>query len=405
MSSTLASAAIFPKDTVVKMLDTKGFKKAMKRNETSMVAFVAPWCGHCQRMAPEYSKAALGLYPLIPTYAIDCDADANKRLCHEEGVEGFPTIKLYPRGRYLGSMKYESERTASGFFYWASRRVPNHVKKIGQVDAIQSWVEDSAEGGLPRALLLTKEKKVPLLWSVLGNKYAGKIELASHRDRKGKSSVALGYEAGEPKSSKVIIYAPGSTTPVRYEGITKLDSLSKFFDSVIDGTADLKLVNQEAAAEEFVLDEAELEIQRQQEAQRIALAHGGFADLVDFEDALKKGYNPHAGAGQAYPGMMGDVPKKKKQTEAEAESTVEDGNVKEEQAAFVASPAEEPAPTATPEPSETEAAKKEETAQSIAEPEPEPTATPEPSEAAKEGEATSVSVEEPAIPTGLKDEL
>ncbi|KAJ3717834.1 hypothetical protein C8R42DRAFT_676719 [Lentinula raphanica] len=372
--STFVSAAIFPKDTVVKMLDPKGFRKVMKANETAMVAFVAPWCGHCQRMAPEYSKAALGLYPLIPTYAVDCDAEANKRLCHDQGVQGFPTVKLYPRGKQLDPITYESgDRSASSFFYFASRRVPNHVKKIGQLEGIEHWVEETAKSGKPRALLLTKEKIIPLLWTVLGNKFAGKIELASHRDRKGKSSVAMGYEAGEQKASKVIIYAPESTIPVRYEGINKLDSLSNFFQSVIDGTADLETVNKEASSEEFVPDEKELEIERKQEAQRIALAHGGFANFIDFEDALKKGHNPHGA--QGYPGMMGDIPKKKESesksgSKEATEPMVETGEAKA-QATFVASSAEEPAPsaTATPEPSEVP---KEETAAS----EPEPASAP-----------------------------
>jgi hypothetical protein len=39
---------------------------------------------HCQRMAPEYSKAAENLSPLIPFYAVDCDAELNKRLCAEQ---------------------------------------------------------------------------------------------------------------------------------------------------------------------------------------------------------------------------------------------------------------------------------------------------------------------------------
>lgn len=45
-------------------------------------------------MAPELSKAALGLHPLIPTYAVDCDAQKNKALCAEQGVQGFPTVKV-----------------------------------------------------------------------------------------------------------------------------------------------------------------------------------------------------------------------------------------------------------------------------------------------------------------------
>ena len=44
-------------------------------------------------MAPEFSQAALGVYPMIPFYAVDCDKQSNKRLCAEQGVHGFPTIK------------------------------------------------------------------------------------------------------------------------------------------------------------------------------------------------------------------------------------------------------------------------------------------------------------------------
>ena len=39
---------------------------------------------HCQKMVPEYSKAALGLHPLVPVYAVNCHAEKNKRLCAEQ---------------------------------------------------------------------------------------------------------------------------------------------------------------------------------------------------------------------------------------------------------------------------------------------------------------------------------
>jgi protein disulfide-isomerase A6 len=75
-----------------------------------------------------------------------------------------------------------------------------------------------------------------------------------------------------------------------YSGLNKFDSLSKFFDSVLDGTANLKVANEEAKAEEVVPNEEDIEIQQKQEAQRIALAHGGFADFIDFEEAIKNGH-------------------------------------------------------------------------------------------------------------------
>ncbi|KAG5219345.1 Thioredoxin domain-containing protein [Salix suchowensis] len=250
-------------------------------------------------MAPEYSRAALGLYPLVPMYAVDCDEQQNKRLCAEQGVQGFPTVKRHSNE----PITYDAgERTASAFFYWTSRRIPNTVTKLYHVEDIPGWVE-----------------------KVLGNKYQGQLELASHRDRRGKSSVKLGYEAGEKNQAKVLVYAAGSTKPVRFEGILKHDSLSKFFDSVIDGTADLTVANDEAKSEEFVPDEEELEIQRKQEAQRIALAHGGFSDLIDFEKAIKEGHGADFHDTHGFPGMMGDVPyaKKKEPTEEEKKRSAE----------------------------------------------------------------------------------
>ncbi|KAJ7272560.1 hypothetical protein B0H12DRAFT_1091017 [Mycena haematopus] len=342
----LVSAGIFPADSLVKMLDTKSFKKAMKANQTSLVAFVAPWCGHCQRLVPEYSKAALGLHPLIPFYAVDCDDDKNKRLCSEQGVQGFPTIKVFPRGQEHNPIVYDgAERTASALYYFVTRRLPVAYSKLYKTEDIAPWIEKTIDQ--KRTLLLTKDKKVPLLWQVLANKYQSLgLEFGYHRDRKGKSSVALGFEAGEKKESKVLLYSPGSTKPFRYEGLNKFDSLSKFFDSVLDGTADLTVANEEAKAEEYEPTEEELQIQLKQEAQKMALLHGGYADLIDFEKAIldKSAENYHDTNGFGSP-----PPLKKKANTPESESAkTESATTADETAATTATPTLEPEASATP---------------------------------------------------------
>lgn len=78
---------------------------------------------------------------------------------------------------------------------------------------------------------------------------------------------------------------------------------------MIDGTADLRIINQEAAKEEFVPDPDELEIERLQEEQKILLAHGGFADMAEFQEALKSGKGAEFHGKSGYPGMMGGPPK------------------------------------------------------------------------------------------------
>lgn len=59
------------------------------------VEFYAPWCGHCQRLAPEWKKVATNLKGLVSVGAIDCDIENNKGLCAMYEIKGFPTIKVF----------------------------------------------------------------------------------------------------------------------------------------------------------------------------------------------------------------------------------------------------------------------------------------------------------------------
>jgi protein disulfide-isomerase A6 len=43
-------------------------------------------------MAPEMSKAAIGLNPLIGTYGIDCDDEKNKKLCSQQVSVAHPPV-------------------------------------------------------------------------------------------------------------------------------------------------------------------------------------------------------------------------------------------------------------------------------------------------------------------------
>lgn len=59
------------------------------------VEFYAPWCGHCQKLAPEWKKAANNLKGMVTIAAVDCDVEANKALCGMYEIKGFPTIKVF----------------------------------------------------------------------------------------------------------------------------------------------------------------------------------------------------------------------------------------------------------------------------------------------------------------------
>lgn len=117
-------------------------------------------------------------------------------------------------------------------------------------------------------------------------------------------------------------------------GILKYESLVKFFDSLIDGTADLGAANAAARSEQFEPSPEEQEIEKAQEAQKIALAHGGFSDIIDFEEAIKKhgtGFHDTHGFGGSL-GDMRDMPMKKDKSEKDVddlEKTATDEAVEE----------------------------------------------------------------------------
>lgn len=88
----------------------------------------------------------------------------------------------------------------------------------------------------------------------------------------------------------------------------------------MDGTADLTQVVEEAKKEEYVQSDEEAEIERKQEAQRIALMHGGFTDMIDFEKAMLNGGADYHDT-NGYGGMMGSIPEHLKKKKEEVPET------------------------------------------------------------------------------------
>ncbi len=62
-------------------------------NDIWLVEFYAPWCGHCQSLAPEYEKAANALQGIVKIGAVDMTTDQS--VGSPYNIQGFPTIKFF----------------------------------------------------------------------------------------------------------------------------------------------------------------------------------------------------------------------------------------------------------------------------------------------------------------------
>ncbi len=70
-----------------------------------------------------------------------------------------------------------------------------------------------------------------------------------------------------------------------HAGVLKYKSISAFFDSILDGTADLTALKTHPPKESHKPTPDEDETERKQEAGREALLHGGFSDVDNLEKA------------------------------------------------------------------------------------------------------------------------
>jgi len=85
----------------VAKLGVDNFDDTIKSGVT-FVKFFAPWCGHCKRLAPTWEQLAEQYENEsdVTIGHVDCTSDdnKNKKICNDQGVNGFPTLIAFKDG-------------------------------------------------------------------------------------------------------------------------------------------------------------------------------------------------------------------------------------------------------------------------------------------------------------------
>lgn len=55
-------------------------------------------CGHCKHLAPVYEEVGKAFDNVADVIIAKVDADAEKELGSRFGIQGFPTLKFFPKG-------------------------------------------------------------------------------------------------------------------------------------------------------------------------------------------------------------------------------------------------------------------------------------------------------------------
>ncbi|XP_043246793.1 thioredoxin domain-containing protein 5 homolog [Amphibalanus amphitrite] len=90
-------------------LTGKTFKKATESG-SYFVKFYAPWCGHCQKLAPTWEKLAESLADDKSVNIAKIDCTTNRDTCSEYEVKGYPTLLWIQDGKKVA--KYQGDRSS-----------------------------------------------------------------------------------------------------------------------------------------------------------------------------------------------------------------------------------------------------------------------------------------------------
>lgn len=159
--------------SVVAPMDARKFN-SKSSDALHIVDFYAPWCGHCQELAPQYRRAALafdddGHEPKVQFYAVNCDEQ--RRMCgelgmsisaqqldgaphcisfpgrlsfrvtshprlipgHVAGIRGYPSVRAYFPKEDIDGEVFDGEHTPEAIEAWVSSlRAPAATVKLGR---------------------------------------------------------------------------------------------------------------------------------------------------------------------------------------------------------------------------------------------------------------------------------
>ncbi|KAI3631222.1 hypothetical protein MIR68_010712 [Amoeboaphelidium protococcarum] len=255
----LVAGSLYTKaDAVIELNQYNFEKKVLSSVEVWIVEFYAPWCGHCQRLAPEYKKAAGNLKGIVHFGAIDCDQDANKPLCGRYGIQGFPTIKIFPAsvkdGKASGNkgdkkaakqqqqqqkiaVDYQGQRTAKALIEAAVARLPSKFVEriIGSASSQSASASKKSGKSLEeffsinnstssKVILFTDKAQVSPLYKSLSLRFSRYFVFGQVN---GKKDVDLQQQFGISKLPSLIVIALDGQVSL-YNGALKAPDLRKY---------------------------------------------------------------------------------------------------------------------------------------------------------------------------------
>jgi len=215
----------------VEMLNDQTFKTEIGGDKDVIVAFTAPWCGHCKTLAPIWEKLAntYANEPNVLIAKVDAEAENAKATAQNQGIKGYPTIKFFPKGS-KEPIAYEGGRSEDALVKYLNEKAGTHRTVGGGLDitagtiaALDSFVSQYTAGGA----LETIQKEILAASETIKDTYAQYYVKVFD-----KLAQNPGYVEKESKRLNNLL-KKGGLAPEKIDDLTKRSNiLSKFVAKV-----------------------------------------------------------------------------------------------------------------------------------------------------------------------------
>eukprot|EP00475_Leptophrys_vorax_P005922 TRINITY_DN1359_c0_g1_i1.p1 TRINITY_DN1359_c0_g1~~TRINITY_DN1359_c0_g1_i1.p1 ORF type:complete len:387 (+),score=60.61 TRINITY_DN1359_c0_g1_i1:84-1163(+) len=125
----------FAADSDVVVLNNDNFDDYVGKDEGAFVEFYAPWCGHCQKLAPEYEQFGTAFKKTKSVVIAKVDCDEHKDLCGRFDVKGFPTLKWFP-AKSTKPEDYQGGRDVDALVAFVNGKMGTNVKIAAPVSDV-----------------------------------------------------------------------------------------------------------------------------------------------------------------------------------------------------------------------------------------------------------------------------
>lgn len=212
-----------------------------------LVEFMAPWCGHCKSLAPEWEVAAKTLMGKVHLAVVD--ATVETELASTYGIAGYPTIKVFnlPNEKPGTAQDYKGGRTAKDIIQFVDTLGPDisTTVKIPYLVYQETYTYLHPADNVPIVLLFVKKDlpkfKIPSWVQHVATKLSKNEGKKSKKLPKGRLAIVLMGESNikkqfgvldsqlpvavyvHPKEEKYAMFAPSSINSLKMTQEVLLD--------------------------------------------------------------------------------------------------------------------------------------------------------------------------------------